>query len=190
MDNLQKETQATTWKLFIGTFLLVLFFIVAVKLNIFQSRMIVGKPMPPITAEKWLTEPLVPEEISGKVLFIFFYRDDIETCQKFIDWTKDFQQRFAKKGLLTVAVVSPLGVKEQTLTDLENRFRQAGRGIYAALDEGGRNRRKYRHVSFATYYIADRLGILRFVGNAEKGKKRAEKELQRLLKSPVLPSWT
>ncbi len=139
MDTVQKKVQVANLRLFFISTVLILFFITAVKFNIRQASLMLGQQWPAIKTEQWVTLPLDMEKTNGKVVLIFFYKDDVEIARKLLEWSYSLREIFGKKGFLAIALVSQPdeGKLEATKAKL------AGPYFYAAVDNGRKNRKSY-----------------------------------------------
>lgn len=147
--------------LFIGTAVLFSLFVIMVKFNVYQAKFLAEKPYPVITGGKWITSPLSPDEIGGRVILTFFYKSGVEISETLLNWSIELQGKYKEYGLVTVLIAVPSDEGLPAIMD--------GIGIYAVVDEDGSNRKSFRNASFATWYVSDRTGIVRVVGNADDG---------------------
>ena len=156
--------------LFIGTAIIFFLFVIMVKFNVYQAKFLTDTPYPGITNGKWITSPISPEEIGGRVVFTFFYKGGVEISEKLLGWSIELQDRYKAFGLVTVLIAVPSDEGHPDIMD--------GSGIYAVVDDDGSNRKNFRNASFATWYLSDRTGIIRAVGNAEDGKPLIDETLR------------
>jgi len=181
MEPALKSIQRTSRNIFIGSFLLVGFFIIAVKFNVFQSRLMEGEPLPEIKSGQWLTAPLSMDDTEGKVILLFFVKGDVEISREMLSWSYKLQKKHHASGLITLAIEVPASDEQRKKYGSIN-FSDTPDGFYAFADTDNTERKKYRHASYATFYVADRLGTIRAVRDAAKGFDAMELAVAGLLK--------
>jgi len=176
-----KDIQRTSRNIFLGSFLLIAFFIFAVKFNILQSRQMAGEQLPEIKSNQWLTLPLSMNDIGGKVVLLFFIKNDVEISREMLAWSEKLLGKYQSRGLIAIAITIPVengSVSEYTPFD----FSHSPAGLYAFADTGNIERKKYRHASYATFYVTDRLGVIRDIGDASKGFESVENSIAEQMK--------
>ncbi len=180
MEDVFKRAQKNSVYLFLGSLLLVGFFIVAVKFNIFSTSLMVGEPLPEIAKSDWIAGP--DNSVDARnVTLLFFWRPGVKISDEMLAWSVTLDWKYRKSGLQVVGVVNTAMEKELSIEMLKNRLRQKSVRFNFAIDKTGELRKKVRHYSFATYFLADRDGVIRVVGDASDGMEIAEKEILRLL---------
>ncbi|MFQ5431250.1 MAG: hypothetical protein ACE5EN_01935 [Nitrospinota bacterium] len=180
MENVLKQARKNSLYLFLGGLLLVGFFVVAVKFNVYVSGVMVGEPLPEIAESSWIVKSDGSAD-TAKVTFLFFWRPGVKIADEMLAWTVTLDGKYRKSGLRVVGIVNPSQEKQLSVEMLKNRLRQKSVHYDFAMDETGELRKKLLHYSFATYYIADMDNVIRVVGNGSDGMAAAEKEILRLL---------
>ncbi len=180
MEDVLKRARKNSLYLLLGGLLLVGFFVVAVKLNIYISRAMVGERLPEIAESDWIVRSDGGAD-AASATFVFFWRPGVKIADEMLAWTVTLDGKYRKRGLRIVGVVNPSKEKQLDIEMLKNRLRQKSVRYDFAMDETGELRKKFTHYSFATYFIADMDGVIRVVGNGMDGMDTAEKEILRLL---------
>jgi len=179
MEDVFKRARKNSLHLFLGGLLLVGFFIVAVKFNIFITGAMVGEPLPEIAESDWIVRSDRTDAVN--VTLLFFWRPGVKISDEMLAWTVTLDGKYRKNGLRVVAVANPSKEKQLDIEMVKNRLRQKSVRYDFAMDETGELRKKLLHHSFATYFVADMDGVIRVVGNASDGMDTAEITILRLL---------
>lgn len=180
MEEIFKRAQKNSLHLFLGSLLLVGFFILAVQFNKYSTSLMVGEPLTEIAESDWIIAPDKSTD-AGNITFLFFWRPGVKISDEMLAWSVELDWKYRKRGLQMVGVVNTAMEKELSIEMLKNRLRQKSVHFNFAIDKTGELRKKFRHYSFATYFIADRDGVIKVVGDATDGMDQAEKEILRLL---------
>ncbi len=180
MEDVFIRARKNSLYLFLGGLLLVGFFIVAVKLNIYISGAMVGERLPEIAESDWIVRSDRGAE-EAKATLLFFWRPGVKIADEMLAWNVTMDGKYGKNGLRIVGVVNPSKEKKLDIEMVKNRLRQKSVRYDFAMDETGELRKKLMHYSFATYFIADESGVIRVVGNASDGMDTVEIEILRLL---------
>ena len=180
MEEIFKRAQKNSIYLFLGSILLVGFFILAVQFNKYSTSLMVGEPLPEIAKSDWIARP--DDRVDAKnITLLFFWRPGVKVSDEMLAWSVTLDWKYRKSGLQVVGVINTAMEKELSTEMLQNRLRQKSVRFNFAVDETGELRKKFRHYSFATYFLADRDGVIMVVGDASDGMDPAEKEILRLL---------
>jgi len=180
MEDVFKRARKNSLHLFLGGLLLVGFFIVAVKFNIFITGAMVGEPLPEIAESDWIVRSDRSAD-AVNVTLLFFWRPGVKIADEMLAWTVTLDGKYRKSGLRVVGIANPPKEKQMDIEMLKNRLRQKSVRYDFAMDETGELRKKLMHYSFATYFVADMYGVIRVVGNGSDGMDTAEKTILRLL---------
>lgn len=180
MENIFKRARRNSIYLFLGTLLMVGFFILAVQFNKYSTSLMVGETLPEIAKSGLIIAPDDSGDVAN-LTFLFFWRPGVKISDEMLAWSVTLDWKYRKSGLQLVGVVNTAMEKELSIQMIKNRLRQKSVIFKFAVDETGELRKTLRHYSFATYYIADRDGVIQVVGDASDGMELAEKEILRLL---------
>lgn len=180
MEDVFKRARKNSIYLFLGSLLLIGFFLVAVQFNRYSTSLMVGEPLPEIAIADWIITPDKSQD-AANVTFLFFWRPGIKISDEMLAWSVTLDWKYRKNGLQVVGVINTSMEKKLSGEMLKNRLRQKSVLFNFAVDKTGELRKKVRHYSFATYFIADKDGVIRVVGDATEGVDKAEKEILELL---------
>lgn len=180
MEDVFKRARKNSLYLFFGSLLLVGFFIVAVKFNILLTGVMVGERLPEIAESDWIVRSEKSAD-AVNVTLLFFWRPGVKIADEMLAWSVTLDGKYRKSGLRVVGVVNPSKEKQLSIEMLKNRLRQKSVRFDFAMDKKGELRKKLRHYSFATYFVADMDAVIRVVGDGSDGMDTAEKEILGLL---------
>lgn len=180
MENVLERARKNSLYLFLGSLLLVGFFIVAVKFNVYLAGTMVGEHLPEIAENDWIVRSDGGGE-AVNVTLLFFWRPGVQIADEMLAWSVTLDEKYRKSGLRIVGIVNPATEKQLDIEMLKNRLRQKSIRYDFAMDESGELRKTLVHYSFATYYVADRDAVIQTIGDATYGMDRAEKEILRFL---------
>lgn len=181
MESLHKRIKRNNLILFFGGMVLVLFFIVAVKFNLFLSSMMTGEQLPKIEASQSINRIGSNNHYEGKVVLLFFLRPSIKISKELLKWAIEWDKRYRHRGLTIIAIASPREPGDMDMNGLREFAGKNSVTFEMALDKNGEIRKKMRHFSFATIYITNRFGTVEFVGDATDGEEETRKNILSLL---------
>ena len=164
-DSLRRNAERTSRNIFFGSFILVVCFIIAGKLSQKQALKLIDTPMPELSC-RWHGEELTGEKLGGKKALLYFYKEGVKVSGKLLIRSMELQRRLPD-DMVTILVAErrPVSIAPPEM-------------FFICIGDGT-NRKRYRNGSYANYYIADRLSIIRHVGDVEEEPDREMEETVR-----------
>jgi thiol-disulfide isomerase/thioredoxin len=137
-----------------------------------------GESFPDLSAFK--LEGTLPETAKAKVVMVDFWASWCEPCKQSFPVMQDLHQRYAKEGLVIIAVNV-----DENRADMEKFLKKNGVTFAVLRDANQKLVERAGVATMPTSFLIDREGKVRFMHNgfrgAETGKKYDE-EIQSLLK--------
>ena len=141
-----------------------------------------GPPAPEITSPIWLnTKPLKPENLRGKVVMVEFWTFGCWNCRNIEPYVKEWHNKYAKQGLVVIAVHSPEFKYEYDVEKVKDYIQGHGIPYAVPIDNEFRNWRQYRNRYWPTLYLIDKRGVIQYTRIGEGGYEETEQTIQRLL---------
>lgn len=145
-----------------------------------------GIPAPEITSPTWLNaEPAKLENLRGKVVMVEFWTFGCWNCRNIEPYVKEWHEKYAKHGLVVIAVHSPEFKYEYDVEKVKDHIREHRIPYAVPIDNEFRNWRQYRNRYWPTLYLIDKRGMIRYSRIGEGGYDETERTIQQLLAEPA-----
>ncbi|WP_158771336.1 TlpA disulfide reductase family protein [Paraglaciecola sp. L1A13] len=117
--------------------------------------------------------PVELSELKGKVVYIDFWASWCKPCRQSFPWLNDMQQKYAKQGLVVVAV------NLDTEAELVNAFlEKIPANFPIVLDPDGEIAQRYELIGMPSSYLIARDGSVRFSHKGFFSAKKSAYEQQ------------
>jgi thiol-disulfide isomerase/thioredoxin len=140
----------------------------------FREQM-ADKPAPAISAATWLNSPkeISLEGLKGKVVLLDFWGQWCGPCVQKLPHSQALYEKYRGRGLVVIGIHSLYGNK-----NVERFVKQKGLTFPVALDNG-ETQKRYFVVSWPTYFLIDKRGILAWGFSPQPP---ADEQIEKLLK--------
>jgi thiol-disulfide isomerase/thioredoxin len=141
---------------------------------------------PEIISPTWInSEPLKLEDLRGNVVMIEFWTFGCWNCRNIEPYVKEWHKKYAKQGLVVIAVHSPEFSYEKEIERVKT-YVQENNILYAvSIDNEFRNWRQYHNRYWPTLYVIDKKGTIQYTRIGEGAYEQTEQTIQRLLAEPA-----
>ena len=146
-----------------------------------------GKNIPAaeIISPTWInSEPLKMEDLRGKVVMVEFWTFGCWNCRNIEPYVKEWHQKYAKDGLIVIAVHSPEFSYEKEVDKVKTYVQENNIPYAVPIDNEFRNWRRYHNRYWPTLYVIDKKGIIQYTRIGEGAYEQTEQAIQRLLGAP------
>lgn len=141
---------------------------------------------PEIVSPTWLnSEPLTLGELHGKVVMVEFWTFGCWNCRNIEPYVKAWHEKYAKQGLVVIAVHSPEFKYEYDVEKVKDYIEEHGISYAVPIDNEFWNWRRYRNRYWPTLYLIDKQGTIQYTHIGEGGYEETEQAIQRLLAQPA-----
>jgi thiol-disulfide isomerase/thioredoxin len=141
---------------------------------------------PEILSSTWInSKPLKMEDLRGKVVMVEFWTFGCWNCRNIEPYVKEWHQRYAKDGLVIIAVHSPEFDYEKEIEKVKNYVQENNISYAVPIDNEFRNWRQYRNRYWPTLYVIDKKGTIQYTRIGEGAYEQTEQTIQRLLAEPA-----
>ncbi len=141
---------------------------------------------PDIISPTWInSEPLKMEELRGKVVMVEFWTFGCWNCRNIEPYVKAWHQKYAKDGLVVIAVHSPEFSHEKEVARVKDYVEDNNIFYAVPIDNEFRNWRRYHNRYWPTVYVIDKKGTIQYTRIGEGAYEQTEKTIQRLLFEPA-----
>jgi thiol-disulfide isomerase/thioredoxin len=139
-------------------------------------------PAPEIISSTWInSEPVKMEDLRGKVVMVEFWTFGCWNCRNIEPYVKEWHDKFAKQGLVVIAVHSPEFKYEYDVEKVKDYIQEHSIPYAVPIDNEFRNWRQYRNRYWPTLYLIDKQGNIQYTHIGEGGYEETEQTIQRLL---------
>ncbi len=139
-------------------------------------------PAPEIESATWInSEPLEMKELRGRVVMVEFWTFGCWNCRNIEPYVKEWHKKYAKDGLVVIAVHSPEFSYEKEIDRVQEYVEDNQIPYAVPIDNDFRNWRKYRNRYWPTLYLIDKQGKIQYTRIGEGGYEQTVREIQRLL---------
>jgi len=140
---------------------------------------------PEIISPTWINSaPLKMAELRGKVVMVEFWTFGCWNCRNIEPYVKKWHEKYAKDGLVVIAVHSPEFSHEKEIDKVENYVQENNIPYAVPIDNEFRNWRRYKNRYWPTLYVIDKKGTIQYTRIGEGAYEQTEKTIQRLLAEP------
>ena len=127
------------------------------------------------------SEPLTIQGLRGKVVVVDFWTYTCVNCIRTLPYLKEWQAKYASRGLVIVGVHTPEFDFEKDLTNVRAAVQKLGVTWPVALDNDYATWRAYGNRYWPHKYLADHKGVLRYDHIGEGGYLETEQRIRKLL---------
>ena len=132
--------------------------------------------------EAWInSEPLTIEGLRGKVVLVDFWTYTCVNCIRTLPYLKDWQSKYASRGLVILGAHSPEFEFEKDFSNVLEAVQDLGVTWPVAMDNDFATWRAYQNRFWPHKYLADAQGRLRYDHIGEGGYLETEEEIRKLL---------
>lgn len=143
-------------------------------------------PAPEIVSPTWInSEPLQMEQLRGKVVMVEFWTFGCWNCRNIEPYVKEWHAKYAKDGLVVIAVHSPEFSYEKEIDRVKDYVEEKQIPYAVPIDNEFRNWKRYRNRYWPTLYLIDKHGNIQYTRIGEGGYEQTEQMIQRLLADPA-----
>ncbi|MCA9498605.1 MAG: redoxin domain-containing protein [Nitrospirales bacterium] len=143
-------------------------------------------PAPDIISPVWInSEPLKMEGLRGKVVMVEFWTFGCWNCRNIEPYVKEWHEKYAKHGLVVIAVHSPEFKYEYDVEKVKDYIREHRIPYAVPIDNEFRNWRQYRNRYWPTLYLIDKQGNIQYTHIGEGKYQETEHTIERLLTEPA-----
>ncbi len=141
---------------------------------------------PEIVSPIWInSKPLKMEELRGKVVMVEFWTFGCWNCRNIEPYVKEWHQKYAKDGLVVIAVHSPEFSHEKEIDKVKNYVKENHIAYAVPIDNEFLNWRRYHNRYWPTLYVIDKKGTIQYTRIGEGAYEKTEQTIQRLLAEPA-----
>jgi cytochrome c biogenesis protein CcdA/thiol-disulfide isomerase/thioredoxin len=142
-----------------------------------------GRKAPEITGgQNWLnSQPLSLAELKGKVVLVDFWTYSCINCIRTLPYLRDWQEKYADKGLVIVGVHAPEFEFEKNVANVTQAIEDFGIKYPVVQDNEFVIWRAYQNQYWPAKYLIDMNGDVRYVHFGEGAYQETEKHIQTLL---------
>ena len=163
-----------------------LFGMMSVFLNFSSLSFANTSPAPDIISPAWINSvPLKMEDLRGKVVMVEFWTFGCWNCRNIEPYVKEWHDKYAKQGLVVIAVHSPEFKYEYDVQKVKDYIEEHHIPYAVPIDNEFRNWRQYRNRYWPTLYLIDKRGNIQYTKIGEGSYEETEKTIQQLLAEPT-----
>jgi thiol-disulfide isomerase/thioredoxin len=141
---------------------------------------------PEIKSPTWInSEPLKMEDLRGKVVVVEFWTFGCWNCRNIEPYVKEWHKKYAKQGLVVIAVHSPEFCYEKEVDKVKAYVQENHISYAVPIDNEFRNWRQYHNRYWPTLYVIDKKGTIQYTRIGEGAYEQTEQTIQRLLAEPA-----
>jgi thiol-disulfide isomerase/thioredoxin len=141
---------------------------------------------PEIISPTWInSEPLKMEDLRGKVVMVEFWTFGCWNCRNIEPYVKEWHDKYAKQGLVVIAVHSPEFSNEKEVDKVKTYVQENNIPYAVPIDNDFRIWRQYRNRYWPTLYVIDKKGTIQYTRIGEGAYEQTEETIQRLLAEPT-----
>jgi thiol-disulfide isomerase/thioredoxin len=143
-------------------------------------------PAPEIISPTWINSgPFKMEDLRGKVVMVEFWTFGCWNCRNIEPYVKEWHQKYAKEGLVVIAVHSPEFSHEKEVDKVKASVKEKDISYAVPIDNEFRNWREYHNRYWPTLYVIDKKGTIQYTRIGEGAYEQTEKIIQQLLAEPA-----
>lgn len=159
---------------------------ISILFNLVTLSFAEGVPAPEIISPTWINSgPLKMEDLRGKVVMVEFWTFGCWNCRNIEPYVKEWHQKYAKEGLVVIAVHSPEFSHEREVDKVEAYVKERHISYAVPIDNEFRNWRQYRNRYWPTLYVIDKKGTIQYTRIGEGAYGQTEEMIQQLLAEPA-----
>ena len=161
----------------------------ALALSLDSTRATELPAAPPVYGSVWINSlPLQPAALQGKVVLVEFWTFGCWNCRNVEPHIKQWHARYARDGLLIVAVHSPEFPREADVDNVRRYVRENDLRYAIAVDNDFVTWKRYQNRAWPALYLVDTAGRIRYTHVGEGAYDETEKTIQSLLAEAREPS--
>ena len=161
----------------------------ALALSLDSTRAAEPPAAPPVYGSVWINSPpLQPAALQGKVVLVEFWTFACWNCRNVEPHIKQWHARYARDGLLIVAVHSPEFPREADVDNVRRYVRENDLRYAIAVDNDFVTWKRYQNRAWPALYLVDKAGRIRYTHVGEGAYDETEKTIRSLLAEARNPS--
>ena len=121
---------------------------------------LIGGPMPPIRAARWINHPANPPDFEGKVLVLTFWKRSCSHCQHEMPKLEALYRKLREKGLVIVGLTNHSSGEDDGT--LGKYLAETGLTFPIGIDAQSMTAETYAVSQLPAVAIVDRKGIVRW----------------------------
>ena len=130
----------------------------------------------------WInTEPFTLASLRGHVVLVDFWTYTCVNCLRTLPFLKEWQEKYADRGLNIIGVHTPEFEFEKTKANVEDAVSRNGLGWRMAQDNDKKTWRAFNNRYWPTKYLIDANGIIRYRHIGEGAYDETERQIRGLL---------
>ncbi|MCH8088368.1 MAG: redoxin domain-containing protein [Chloroflexi bacterium] len=143
----------------------------------------VGSLAPELTGiAGWINaEPFTLESLRGQVVLIDFWTYTCVNCLRTFPFLKEWQEKYADRGLNIIGVHTPEFEFEKTKANVEDAVSRIGLKWRMAQDNDMKTWRAYNNRFWPAKYLIDATGVIRYRHFGEGAYEETERQIRELL---------
>ncbi len=142
----------------------------------------VGQVAPELTASTWLNGgPQKLADLRGKVTLVEFWTFGCYNCRNVEPHVKQWQAKYASRGLVVIGVHTPETAYERNLDNVKNYVRDKHIDYPIVIDADSSIWSAYSNDAWPAWYLIDKRGLIRHVHVGEGAYDQTEREIEALL---------
>ena len=154
-------------------------------LGVCRAALAVGILAPEIRSDVWLnSKPLTGEDLKGKVVLVEFWTFGCWNCKHVEPFVKNWHARYAKKGLVIIAVHAPEFGHERELANVKRYVRENGIQYAVPVDNDFAIWRAFGNRAWPAMYLIDKNGRIQYEHIGEGQYEQTEEKIRELIASP------
>lgn len=150
-----------------------------------EDKLISGakaKSAPVLIDAKWInSEPLTPDALRGRVVFVEFWTFGCYNCINTLPAVKGFDAKYRDKGLTVIGIQSPEFEREKVFENIVQAVNKHEIKYPILIDNDMKNWNAYGVNAWPTIFILDKQGRIRYKQIGEGNYTYQEKVIQTLL---------
>jgi thiol-disulfide isomerase/thioredoxin len=141
-----------------------------------------GGIAPPVHGDYWInSKPLLPADLAGKVVLVEFWTFACGNCRNVQPYIKQWHERYARDGLLILAVHTPEFPYEANFGNVARYVRDNDIRYVVPVDNDFTTWRRYENAAWPALYLISRDGRIRYTHVGEGAYAETEQAIRRLL---------
>jgi len=136
-------------------------------------------------ATQWLnSEPLNPDELTGKVVVVNFWTYSCISCVRALPYLDDLAKTYRDEGLVVIGVHTPEYAFEKVTDNVQNAIKQHNITYPVIQDNNYALWNSYNNQFWPASYVIDREGKIVFIRLGDEGQELVEQAVHQLIGLP------
>lgn len=140
--------------------------------------------IPKIIGDTWFnSKPLLPENISGKVVLVDFWTYSCVNCQRTLPYLREWWRKYKDMNFLIIGIHTPEFEFEKNPRNVEKAAKDLGVEWPIVMDNEHVNWNNFANRYWPAKYLADAKGNIVYTHFGEGNYQETEQEIQALIKT-------